>query len=380
MPSIGADTNYSLPPTPRFFSTMALNYDFEINAPKPEAWLNFLREVWPEKELKQEKDASQETLDHETPDQESEREKGDPKENIATLQEWMGYLLTPDTRQQKMLMMIGPPASGRSTIARIITEMVGPDNVASPDLASFAERFGLSHLLGKTVAIVPDARLSGRPDNAQVLGRLLAIAGEDKQQVDRKYRDPVDAKLKVRLILISNDLPKLPDASAALIRRVLLLRFTRTFAEKKDPTLTERLLKELPGILCWAIEGWKRLEKRGHFQQPQTGKELIDQLEEITSPVKAFIKECCEVGPECRVPCQDLYDAYREWAKDNGKQIPADSATFGRDLRACLPDIKKTHPRIGGKKVRCYVGIELKKELAAEFEKARAFEASCRHR
>src|SRR5262249_4640942 len=149
----------------------------------------FLEEQWPKKEPgpqrseTSDKNGSQ-NQDQEKPEEkeaedpeEVEQEKADPRENIATLQEWMGYLLTPATRQQKILMMIGPPASGRSTIARIITALIGPDNVASPDLASFAEQFGLSPLVGKTVAIVGDARLSNRPDSAQIVGRLLRIVG-----------------------------------------------------------------------------------------------------------------------------------------------------------------------------------------------------------
>ena len=60
------------------------------------------------------------------------------------LQEWFGYLLTPDTRQQKILMMVGPKRSGRGTIARVLKAMVGADNVVNPTLNTLARPFGLS--------------------------------------------------------------------------------------------------------------------------------------------------------------------------------------------------------------------------------------------
>ena len=62
--------------------------------------------------------------------------------------------------------------------------------------------------------------------------------------------------------------------------------------------LTDRLLDELPGILLWTVAGWQRLQQRGHFVQPEAGKELMGQLEDLTSPVGAFVRETCNLGPE----------------------------------------------------------------------------------
>ena len=83
LPSLMAGAPHSTPPSPRFFNAYALEYDFDPAAPVPHAWLSFLEQVW-----------------------------GPDTESIAALQEWFGYLLTPDTRQQKILMMVGPKRSG----------------------------------------------------------------------------------------------------------------------------------------------------------------------------------------------------------------------------------------------------------------------------
>ena len=47
----------------------------------------------------------------------------------ALLQDWFGYLLLPDTSQEKMLLMVGPPRSGKGTIQKVLTELVGRSNV-----------------------------------------------------------------------------------------------------------------------------------------------------------------------------------------------------------------------------------------------------------
>jgi putative DNA primase/helicase len=73
------------------------------------------------------------------------------------------------------------------------------------------------------VAIFPDARLSSRPDNASIVECLLSISGEDDQTVDRKHLPAWTGRLPTRFVLISNELPRLRDASGALASRLIIL-------------------------------------------------------------------------------------------------------------------------------------------------------------
>ena len=64
-----------------------------------------------------------------------------------------------------MLMLVGPKRAGKGRIAAILSRLVGLANVAGPTLASFNSNFGLWPLIGKTLAVIDDARLSGRSDS-----------------------------------------------------------------------------------------------------------------------------------------------------------------------------------------------------------------------
>ena len=332
LPSLVTGKNHFAPSTPRFFSANCLDLDFNIQAPEPAAWLTFLAELWP----------------------------GDPQ-TIGTLQEWFGYLLTPDTRQQKILLLVGPKRSGKGTIARVIRGLIGADNIAGPTLSSLGTNFGLWPLLGKTVAMIQDARLSGRTDAAAVAERLLSISGEDALTIDRKNLPPVTARLTARFMLLSNELPKLNDSSGALPGRMILLRLTQSWFGKEDTALTDRLLAELPGILLWAIAGWHRLRDRGHFVQPDAGKGLMDDLADLASPVGAFVRECCKVASGCQIERSALFNAWKRWCEVHGRDHPGDSATFGRNLRAVIPAIGDAQPRTdAGERIRVYEGISLK--------------------
>jgi putative DNA primase/helicase len=333
LPSLIANKPSSLQHTPQYFNANVLDYKFDAQAPAPTAWLEFLRRTW-----------------------------DDDTSSIETLQDWAGYLLTADTRQQKILMMLGPRRSGKGTMMRVLRGILGGHNCCAPTLSSLATTFGLWPLLGKTCAVVNDARLTGRPDHiATVVERLLSISGEDPQTVDRKFLSPVTVKLPTRFIIVSNELPRMGDSSGALTGRMILLRLTKSWYGKEDTRLTDRLLEERPGILLWAIAGWQRLRERGYFIQPESGKELLTELEELSSPVSAFVKDCCEIGPGRQVSVSTLFARWQEWCVQCGRKEPGTVQVFGRDLLAALPGVRTTQPRGEDRqKYRAYEGIRLR--------------------
>lgn len=191
------------------------------------------------------------------------------------LQEWFGYCLLANTGQQKILAVIGPPRSGKSTVARVLTELIGRNNVASPSIRSLSGQFGLWSLLDKALAIIPDATL---PKPSPALEELMkSISGEDAVDVNRKGMPPLTSiKLPTRLMLLANEIPAFHDPSGALKRRLIVLRTKQTFFGKEDIDLTSKLLKELPGILNWSIDGLKRLWSRGHFSHSASLVKFVD--------------------------------------------------------------------------------------------------------
>ncbi|MFO1163126.1 MAG: phage/plasmid primase, P4 family [Reyranellaceae bacterium] len=319
------------PPTPDFFGLHATDVAFEPAAPQPAEWLAFLRELWP----------------------------GDA-ESIDTLQEWFGLCLSVDTSHQKILLLVGPKRSGKGTIARVLTRLLGIDSVAAPTLASLATNFGLAPLIGKALAIIGDARLGTRGDQAIIAERLLSISGEDAQTIDRKFLPTWTGRLTTRFSVLTNELPRLADASGALASRFIVLTLTESFFGREDHALYSRLVAELPGILNWARDGFIRLRERGCFRQPESARDAIEELEALASPVGAFIRERCFVEPGRSVECQHLFARWSEWAKANGCRAAGTAQNFGRDLRAAIPGIKVVRHRTDDGRIRIYEGITLR--------------------
>lgn len=317
------------PHTPRFYVHHAVPFAYDAAAPRPERWERFLRELWP-----------------------------DDPEAIEALQEIFGYLLSGSTTQHKMFLLVGPPRSGKGTIGRVLTALIGHHHVAGPTLAGLATNFGLQTLIGKPVAIVADARLRSGQD--AIVERLLSISGEDFLTVDRKYQEPWTGKLPSRFVILTNELPRLSDTSGALASRFVVLTMTRSWYGHEDTGLTDDLLAELPGILGWALDGLERLRERGRFEPPASSEEAVRELEDLASPVGAFLRDECQLGPAHSCPVPLLYLRWQQWSRQQGSEHVTTRQTFGRDLRAALPQVRVEQVGSRRDRERRYVGVGIR--------------------
>jgi len=76
---------------------------------------------------------------------------------------------------------------------------LGERHVSGPTLANISEQFGLSILVGKSVAIIADPRISARTDTAVLTERLLSISGEDTLSIPRKFLPVWNGRLSARI-------------------------------------------------------------------------------------------------------------------------------------------------------------------------------------
>jgi putative DNA primase/helicase len=325
--------------TPRFFTTNCIPLDFDPHAPKPKRWMQFLGEIWPDRPQEQGYDWVAE----------------------ETLGEMFGYLLSSDTRQQKLFLMKGPKRGGKGTIVFVLEKLIGRDNVTYQTLNSMTGEFGRWPLIDKKLAVIADARLGSR-NTSSVTETLLSISGGDPQTINRKYGSFWTGRLGVRFLITTNVLPELRDASRTIASRFIVFVLTESFFGKEDTELQAKLVPELAGILNWALDGLKRLRARGHFRQPKSSQDTLQLLEDLAAPVGAFVRDWCEVGKdeegeELFWSTKQLYQAYRAWASEGGHKAVANN-TFGKELRDVVPKLGYR----GAGKTRKYVGIALSEE------------------
>lgn len=330
-------TRRLLPATPHLFALNGIEFSYLASAPPPHAWLAFLEQILP-----------------------------DDVQAQQLLQEWIGYLLTVRTHFQKMLLIVGPKRSGKGTIGRVLRELVGRHHLVAPTLSSLGETFGRATLIDKPVALIADARLSGRVDMGVLTEVLLSISGEDPQSIQRKNISAWTGMLPTRFTVMTNEIPRFPDASGALASRFLVLLFRESFYGREDHKLFARLQKELPSILKWALDGLDRVTARGAFEQPHSANEAVTELENLSSPVLSFVRAMCIIRPGLTVSKDVLYGEFVRWSKANGESHIVTKPTFGRNLWSALPFIGDTRIGSRGEQEPYYRGIGLSTETTED--------------
>ena len=79
------------------------------------------------------------------------------------------------------------------------------------------------------------------------------------------------------------------------------------------------------------------------------------------APQASFVRDCCNVDPTEAVVVADLFTAWKKWCEEQGRErFVGNVQTFGRDLSAAVPGIRRRQHRDGDSRSRYYEGIGLK--------------------
>lgn len=345
------NSDRTLEHTPNFFSFNSLGFDYvpstDLEQDMPRRWMQFLNEVWP--------DAYAELETRKLHWQANAGVVGQTSNEITLLQEWFGYMLTPDTSQQKILNLLGPEGSGKGTVIRVLSLLLGEENYCAPSIAqvNLNEGFGLANAIDKLAMFITDARLGPKDNKTAITDALKQISGEDPVEVNRKRIAFWRGKLNTRIVIASEDMLDLPD-TGGWFRRILPLHFGASFQGNPDPLLMEKLRAELPGILRWAIIGWKRLNQRGRFIVPEKSKQGIEAIKQFVNPELRFLEDDCLVGGEAIQEVVDkelVYEAYVLWCKANNEYAKSKNKFFTALYKLAQGKITDCKPRADGARV-----------------------------
>jgi P4 family phage/plasmid primase-like protien len=300
---------------------------------------------------------------------------GADQQSIDCLQEMFGYILSGDTSQQKFFNIIGPRRSGKGTINKILVALLGQHNTVAPQLEELCDTFGLQPWLGKLLASFTDARAPERNRSA-VVSQLLRIVGGDTITVNRKNKESWNGYLPTRIIIYSNEVLQLTENSNALTGRMVVLKMTNSFYGKEDTGLSNKLMAELSGIFNWAMTGLRRrAERGGYFVQPDSGKELLETMEEMSNPIGTFVDQVLEYNINGEVDKDAVFICYKRWATKHGLN-PGNDLSFKRRFLAATQDkgVQSSAVRVDGKRQHKYVGIQLTEKAQAYVSKQLFFE------
>lgn len=270
---------------------------------------------------------------------------GDP-EKKATLLEFGGYSICDDSYWlQKILILLGEGANGKSTFLNVMSQLAGDDNVAALSLSALNSETSRSHLVGKLLNIA-DEMPSGTRQDTETMKKLLG----GTMTVRKLYFDGMRVYNTAKFIFAGNALPEVSDTSEGWFRRLAIVPFQAHFtAETSDHTLGAKLKAELPGIFNRVLEAYKTLKARGKLLESAAGHEEKAVYRADTDRVGTWIKENLywngRVDAEApKIAVTEVYSAYSSYTRASSeKAVPC--FHFTRHLRKTVDRFAERYQR-----------------------------------
>ena len=258
----------------------------------------------------------------------------------------LGYALTGDMREQVFFLFFGRGSNGKSTLLDVLVHVLGDYALVVPFGTFESERPGsipvnVASMEGKRFVAASEG--AGRWLHSS---RLKDITGGEQVSARHLYGNPFAFRPVCKIVLSTNELPKVADESDGLWRRVREVPFEQHFeGATDDRQLKDTLLTESAGILAWLVRGCRAWQVRG-LAAPAAVAAATAQYRTDSDELGRFFDEACELVPGAETRASDLYCHYKEWASKAGltDKERLTSTAFGTKAAARF---KRTHGRSG---------------------------------
>jgi putative DNA primase/helicase len=239
------------------------------------------------------------------------------------LAEYLGYLFirngNKSIKAEKMLVLFGSGANGKSVVFEIILALLGRENVSNYSLTSLTDTNGYYRAQISSKLVNYGSEIGGKLE----ADMLKKMASGEPIEARQPYGRPLLLHEYAKLIFNCNQLPKDVEQTDAYFRRFLILPFNVTIEEEnQDKLLANKIVdSELPGILNWVLEGLKRLLSQGKFTKCKISDDMLSRYKIESDSVQLFLEEFnIQRTSDLNEykPIMLVYRAYKEYCVEYG--------------------------------------------------------------
>ncbi len=227
------------------------------------------------------------------------------------LAEYIGYVFIKNLKLEKVLLLYGSGANGKSVFFEIINALLGRENVSNFSLTSLNNETYRSNLEDKLLNYGSEIKGSLESDIFKQLASGEPIGAK------RLYKDPFTMYDYAKLMFNANELPKDVEHNEAYFRRFLIVPFLVTIPqEKRDPELPKKIISnELSGVFNWVLEGLNRVIINKGFTYSKTSQGFLEKYKNESDTVYLFLEEqnykACYDGRGTGL--SELYGEYKQY-------------------------------------------------------------------
>ena len=205
------------------------------------------------------------------------------------LAEFIGYVFVFNLKLEKVLILQGTGANGKSVFFDIICALLGHENVSCYKLSSITATTSYERAELQNKLLNYASELNGKLET----DTFKQLASGEPLEARRIYGSPFMMRRYAKLMFNTNELPREVEHTSAFFRRFIIIPFQQTIPEdEQDPQLAQKIVNsELPGVFNWVLTGLKRLLQNGDFTESDIVREQIEQYRLQSNSLAMFLKE-----------------------------------------------------------------------------------------
>jgi P4 family phage/plasmid primase-like protien len=257
-----------------------------------------------------------------------------PVDEISIVEEFIGYLLVPDTSFNKCLVFVGEGGNGKTQFMNLIMGLLGEKNISHYSLHHISEeKFSVSGLFGSLANFYDELQTKQIKDTAT----FKMVTDGNPIKAEDKGKAPFSFVPYCRLVFATNEMPKSDDRSQAYFDRFIFIQLpNRIRGTRVEIRKYAQVLLQMPGVrsafLNRALSGLHRLTGQNRFSTSESSTAAIEEYRRECNSAYDFIKEHCTFDdPTAWIPKRDVYLKYRSWCMESGRRPMADRG-FSKSL------------------------------------------------
>lgn len=264
------------------------------------------------------------------------------KDKQKVLAEYCGYIFIKQgvLKLEKMLLLFGTGANGKSVCFEIITAVYGRENVSNFSLQNLTEEKGFYRAKIANKLVNYASEINGKLEPSI----LKAIISGESVEACLKYGQPFSMEDYAKLISNCNELPKDVEHTNAYFRRLLIINFDVTIPEdKQDKQLSQKIIQnELPGVFNWMLQGLDRVLEQQNFSKCKAIDNALKDYVMQSDTVLRFIDENnYKKSLTEYTPISELYSKYKTFCFEDGNPSVSKS-NFIKRLKHHNVETKRT--------------------------------------
>jgi P4 family phage/plasmid primase-like protien len=158
------------------------------------------------------------------------------------------------------------------------------------------------------------------------VGLMKEYTGGDKIKARGLHKDPIEFKPQFKLVLLCNELPKVPPNDDGTWRRMEVAEFKSKFVDnpkephefERDNYLSEKIKQWKEIFLSWLIDKYYRIYRDEGITVPKEILKFTNEYKKTCDMYAEFLDELVEKGDKNDIiNLSDLYEEYKIWHTEN---------------------------------------------------------------